>query len=131
MQPPQGVEHLPGQVCDIQQSLYGLEKSGRLRHQKVSKFITSIGFKPTYADPSVFVNNRGVIIALYVDDLLVFGKDERTITPVKQKLKAFHPMKGSGLVVNKILGIRVSWLNISQWQTQQSKASCSVTSFML
>lgn len=35
-----------------------------------------IGFKPTTADPSVFINNRGLFIALYVGDIIIFGKEE-------------------------------------------------------
>ena len=43
-----------------------------------------------------------------MDNILVFGKDEKSIYAVKTKLKAFHPMKDSG-IVRKILGIRVTW----------------------
>ena len=109
MSVPQGVEALPDHVCEILQSLYGLKQSGRLWHQKISQFITSMGFKATSADPSVFIDKRGTIIALYVDDLLVFGKDEQVITPIKKKLNNFHPMKDSGLTT-KILSIHISWL---------------------
>ncbi|KAF7174279.1 hypothetical protein CNMCM6106_008468 [Aspergillus hiratsukae] len=99
----------PDQVCEILQSLYGLRQSANLWNQKVKNFVTTIGFKPSTADSSVFINNRGIIIALYVDDILVFGKDTRDIEKVKDKLKSFHIMKDSGLVT-KILGIRISWL---------------------
>ena len=50
-------EALSNHVCEIIHSLYDLKQSGRLWHQKISQFITSIGFKPTSADPSVFINN--------------------------------------------------------------------------
>ncbi|KAL1955953.1 hypothetical protein VTO42DRAFT_7938 [Malbranchea cinnamomea] len=109
MKPPEGVEHLAGQVCELRRSLYGLKQSGRLWHQKISRYIVSLGFKPASADPSVFINPRGVIIALYVDDILIFGTNTGEITRVKERLASFHPMKDSGLVT-KILGIRVSWL---------------------
>ena len=54
------------------------------------------------------MNQRGIIIALYINNILVFRKDEKSINATKTKLKAFHPMKDSGLV-KKILGIRVAW----------------------
>lgn len=69
-----------------------------------------MAFKPTSAGAGVFINKRGTIIALYVDDLLVFGKDEWVITPVKKRLNDFHPMRDSGRVA-KVLAIRVSWLS--------------------
>uniref|UniRef100_A0A093XC52 Retrovirus-related Pol polyprotein from transposon TNT 1-94 n=1 Tax=Talaromyces marneffei PM1 TaxID=1077442 RepID=A0A093XC52_TALMA len=66
--------------------------------------------EPSTADPGTFINERGTIIALYVDDILVFSKNEKAIELTKEKLKEFHPMKDSGRV-NKILGIRITWLD--------------------
>jgi hypothetical protein len=54
------------------------------------------------------MNQRGIIIALYVDNILVFRKDKKSINTIKTKLKAFHLMKDSGMV-RKILGIQVTW----------------------
>ena len=68
----------------------------------------SIGFRQSTADPGVFINDRGVIIALYVDDTLVFGKDIKDIESTKDQLKSFHPMKDSGLA-QKILGVHITW----------------------
>ena len=56
MIPPEGVEHLPGQVCKILQSLYSLKQSGRLWNLKIASHIEKIGFKPTTVDSSVFIN---------------------------------------------------------------------------
>lgn len=97
------------QVCEILQSLYGLRQSANLWNQKVKSFVDTIGFKPSTADSSVFINDRGIIIALYVDDILVFGKATKDIKQVKEKLMEFHPMKDFELV-KKILGIRITWL---------------------
>jgi transposase InsO family protein len=111
MEMPQGIDpstHEPGDVCEILQSLYGLKQSAYLWNQKVKKFVTSIGFRQSTADPGVFINDRGVIIALYVDDMLIFSKDPKDMTITKGKLKSFHEMKDSGLV-KKILGIRITW----------------------
>ena len=110
MKPLQGVEHKEGEVCEILQSLYGLKQSSHLWNLKIAGFIESIGFKAMSADPSVFTNNWGMIIVLYVDDLLVFGWDTASITPTKKKLVDFHLMKDSGCV-EKILGIHVTWKN--------------------
>ena len=96
----------PGQVCELLRSLYGLKQSAHLWQQKVEKFVTSKGFRP---DPGVFINDRGIIIPVYVDDILVFGKNVEDIDSTKDMLKKFHPMKDSGRV-SKILGIRVTWL---------------------
>ena len=99
----------PGQVCKILQSLYGLRQSANLWNQKVKNFVSTIGFRPSTTNSSVFINDRGIIIALYMDDILVFGKSTQDIEKVKDKLKGFHTMTDSGRV-KKILGIRITWL---------------------
>lgn len=60
------------------------------------------------ADSSVFIDKPGIIIALYVDDIFIFGRDTKRIEGTKCQLKTFYPMKDYGLVT-KILGIRVTW----------------------
>jgi transposase InsO family protein len=97
-----------GMVLELTKSLYGLRQSANLWHRKISQFLKKIGFKPITADPSVFINGRGLIIGLYVDDIIIFGKHEHGIEAVKQKLKEFHPMTDSGRV-QKLLGIRFTW----------------------
>ena len=99
--------HNPNDVCEILQSLYGLRQSAHLWNQKVKKFVTSIRFRQSTADPGVFINDRGIIIALYVDDILIFGKDTKDIESTKDQLKSFHPMKDLGLA-QKVLGIRIT-----------------------
>ncbi|EED18962.1 conserved hypothetical protein [Talaromyces stipitatus ATCC 10500] len=107
---PKSLQLGKDEVCELLQSLYGLRQSANLWCHKVKEFITSIRFKPSTADPGIFINERGMIIALYIDDILVFSKDEKAIRLTKKKLKEFHPMKDSGRV-NKILGIRIIWLD--------------------
>lgn len=78
MEIPEGLQDFNPEVIkgvlELRHSLYGLQQSTYLWNQKISQFIMKIGFKPITADPSVFVNDRGLIIALYVDDLIIFGK---------------------------------------------------------
>ncbi|ODM15139.1 hypothetical protein SI65_09378 [Aspergillus cristatus] len=95
-------------VLELKKSLYGLRQSANLWHRKISDFLKKIDFKLITADPSVFMNGRGLIIAVYVDDIVIFGKDAKEIDVVKQRLKEFHPMTDSGLV-KKLLGIRFTW----------------------
>lgn len=67
-----------------------------------------IGFKSTTADPSIFINNKRLIIALYMDDIIIFSKKKGEINTVKKKLKKFHPMTNAGLM-KKLLGIHFTW----------------------
>jgi hypothetical protein len=97
------------EVYELLQSLYGLKQSAYLWHKKVQGFITGKGYKQSSADPGVFINERGLIIAVYVDDILIFSRHPTDITRTKQLLQAFHPMKDGGQV-SKVLGIRVTWM---------------------
>jgi hypothetical protein len=113
MEIPEGLQDFDpdakgGMVLKLLMSLYGLHQSAYLWHRKISQFLKSIGFDPITADPSIFINKRGLIIALYVDDIVIFSRDEGEIDAVKRKLKEFHPMTDGGLV-KKLLGIRFTW----------------------
>jgi len=62
---------------------------------------------PTYSDPCVYINKQtGVIIAMWVDDLMIFGKDLISIDAVKQKLKEEYEMKDLG-ELKYFLGVQV------------------------
>ena len=56
-----------------------------------------IGFTPTQSDPCVYTHGSGITLAiqtLYVDDILITGKDP---TPVEQKKRAcMQPDDGKG-----------------------------------
>lgn len=113
MEIPEGLQDFDadaksGMVLELKKSLYGLRQSANLWHRKISSFLKKLGFKPITADPSVFINGRGLIIAVYVDDLLILGKGLTEIDAIKKKLKEFHPMTDGGLV-SKLLGIRFKW----------------------
>lgn len=113
MEIPEGLQDFDpdakgGMGLKLLMSLYELRQSAYLWHRKISQFLKSIGFNPISADPSIFISKRELIIALYVDDIVIFGRDEGEIKAVKEKLKEFHPMTDGGLV-KKLLGIRLSW----------------------
>ena len=108
---PEGVEQYEGTnqseyVLELVKSLYGLRQSAHLWNEKFKAKLFEMGFKESTADSSVLVSEQGVVIALYVDDVLVMGRSSQVIKDVKRSLKAFHPMKDFG-IATKILGIRI------------------------
>lgn len=61
MEIPEGLQDFDpeareGMILELRKSLYGLRQSTNLWHQKISNFLMKIGFKPTTADPSMFIN---------------------------------------------------------------------------
>ena len=108
-------------ILELKKSLYRLRQSVNLWHRKISSFLKKLGFRSITADLSIFINGQGLIIAVYVDNLLIIGKELAEINNLKAKLKAFHPMKDGGLV-NKLLGIQFDWRKSSIQLDQRSYA---------
>jgi hypothetical protein len=81
------------QVIRIHKAIYGLKQSGRLWYQNLTDYLLEQGFKASKYTPCVFVNRRGphiVLIAIYVDDLNIFGSRqavEKTVDLMKHKYR--------------------------------------------
>ena len=84
-------------VCRLRKSLYGLKQAPRVWNQKIWNFLKSIDFNQTYSDPCVYINKETkVIIAMWVDDLIIFGKDMVSINSLKAQLNKEYEMKDLG-----------------------------------
>lgn len=94
----------------ILKSIYGLKQAARVWYLLLEEFLRSIGFVPLPSDPSVLTNGKVLIgplsLAVYVDDLLITGKNEEDILHVKKLLKERFEVKDLG-EVRMVLGIRV------------------------
>ena len=74
----------------LQRSLYGLAQSPVLWYDTIDGVLVVIGFRPTQSDPSVYAHGSGValvILTLYVDDILITGKDPTLLKQKKKELK--------------------------------------------
>src|SRR6202023_3812176 len=75
MEQPEGFEvgNREAFVCRPRKSIYGLKQAPRIWNQKIRRFLQSIGFDQTFSDPCVYINTEtGIIIAMWVDDLIIF-----------------------------------------------------------
>ena len=95
-----------GHILLVLQSLYRLKQLVNLWNKRIKRTVKTLGFDSIHADASIFINKRGIIIGLYVDDLLIFAKNESEIIQAKNEIKKVHVMKDLG-EVKKILGIHV------------------------
>ncbi|CAM8948091.1 unnamed protein product [Rhodiola kirilowii] len=103
-------------VCKLIKSLYGLKQAPKQWHQKFDEVILSSGFKLNQADKCVYSkfddSGNGVIICLYVDDMLIFGTDQTQVDLAKDFLSSNFAMKDMG-EADVILGIRIKRENKS------------------
>nr|GEV32540.1 zinc finger, CCHC-type [Tanacetum cinerariifolium] len=104
---------MPGnenKVCKLIKSLYGLKQGPKKWHQKFDEMVLSNGYLLNQADKCVFSkfdpSGKGVIICLYVDDILIFGTDQVQMDLTKEFLSSRFSMKDIG-EADVILGIRI------------------------
>jgi len=63
----------------LNKALYGLKQAPRLSHQSIDGFLLSIGFHKSSADHNLYIDTRGVMLLLYVDDIqLLYTESAKT-----------------------------------------------------
>ena len=87
-------------VCKLKEGLYGTKQGPRCWNHKINPFlIEELGFRASDADPCVYVKEADgfiVIIAIYVDDLLIAGNNTDAIKWLKSQLRSRFDMKDLG-----------------------------------
>src|SRR5690348_13511931 len=63
-------------VWFLRKSIYGLHQSGRLWYNKLDGELTDLGFEKIKGYNCVYRYDSNVIVLLYVDDIVVFSKNE-------------------------------------------------------
>jgi hypothetical protein len=117
-----GKEHL---VCRLKKSLYGLKQAPRLWYKKFDSFMVDHGYDRTTSDHCVFVkkfsDGEFIILLLYVDDMLIVGRDTSKIDKLKEELSTSFSMKDLGSA-KQILGMKISRdrKNGKLWLSQES-----------
>jgi hypothetical protein len=89
-----------GKVCKSLKSLYGLKQAPKQWNEKFDKnFNICCLFFVNEADKCVYYRyggGEGVILCLYVDDMLIFGSNRKVIEEVKDFLSKNFEMKDLG-----------------------------------
>ena len=97
-------------VTRLLKSLYGLRHSPRCWYGTVDEHVVEIGFKSLKWDPCVYIYSEGGVIyvlTLYVDDVLLLGKDRKVLERIKRKLMGRFSMTNMG-DVSLVLGMEVT-----------------------
>ena len=99
MRIPPGVEAKEGQVWLLHKALYGLKQVSREWYLKLKGQLEKLGFKRSDADHRVFtkiIDGKLFVIAIYVDNFLLFSSNISHIRTVKEDLKRRFEMKDLG-----------------------------------
>ena len=94
-------------VCKLKKSLYGLKQAPRCWNRKLDFVLTDFGFQNCGLDTAIYIlieNREVLILALYVDDMLLIGNNMNKILEVKGYLNTKFTMTDLG-EAETILGI--------------------------
>ena len=112
MEQPEGfrVKGKEDYVCRLKKSLYGLKQAPRQWYKKFESIMEVQGYRKTTSDHCVFVQKFSdddfIILLLYVDDMLIVGKNSSRIDRLKKQLSQSFAMKDLG-PAKQILGVRI------------------------
>ena len=76
----------PGKVLKLKKSLYGLKQSPRNHYQNLKSKLEKLKFEACESDPCLFVSDK-VIALVYVDDTLLYARDQADIDAVIKGLQ--------------------------------------------
>jgi transposase InsO family protein len=113
MEQPEGIPREEGKedwVCLLHKALYGLKQAGRTWHAKIDSTFKARGFTPLQSDMCVYIKrteNLIIIIALYVDDIVLVSSNLTELNTLKADLSASYDMEDLG-EVKYLLGIEIS-----------------------
>ena len=99
-QPPGFVDPAwPNYVCKLNKALYGLKQAPRAWYSRFQAFITSIGFRASHCDNSLFIYTNGADVAyllLYVDDIILTASSQHLLQHIIGSLQQEFAMTDLG-----------------------------------
>ena len=93
-----------------QKSLYGLKQASKQWHATLSATIVQFGFIQSKPDYVLFIHLKGssfTALLVYVDDILITGKDPYCVTELKKLLDSKFAIKDFG-ALKYFLGLEVA-----------------------
>ncbi|PWA63339.1 zinc finger, CCHC-type [Artemisia annua] len=111
MEQPEGYVNpeFPNRVCKLQRFIYGLKQASRQCNKRFDEEIKKFGFSQNLDEPCVYHKASGsnvIFFILYVDDILIMGKDIPSLQQVKAYLGKCFSMNDLGEAAF-ILGIKI------------------------
>ena len=79
---PTSLEDRSTKVYKLDRVLYSLKQAPRVQYNTLLEFLQQLDFQPLDTNASVF-HKKSVIIAVYVDDLLITRRDQNEIDVLK------------------------------------------------
>jgi len=110
MRQPEGFSDGTTRVCLLQKTLYGLKQSGREWNKELDRRLKEKEFTNLWSDPCAYIQRDGIdfkIIAVWVDDLLLFTSSTPIMRYLKDELNATFDLTDLG-EPSRIVGIEIT-----------------------
>ncbi|KAI0992496.1 hypothetical protein K3495_g15689, partial [Podosphaera aphanis] len=99
-------------VARLNRCIYGLKQSPREWYFRLAGYILPHGFTSSLFDPCVMIHDTGnLIIAVYVDDIVLFGEQNQLMSETINLLKSEFRVNDMG-TLNWLLGIQIEYTNV-------------------
>ncbi len=103
-------------ICKLIKALYRLEQAPNVWYKTLVEFLKKLGFVRLELDHRIFISkDKQIFIAVYVDDLLLFGADISCLENIQQKLRDRFKMTDLGdvshylgMVVDYVVGEKIT-----------------------
>jgi len=110
MEQPEGFK-LPGleyKVMRLKRAIYGLKQAALAWWRALDKSMATLGCTRLLSDSGIFINeDKSIVIIVYVDDVLFFGKDKKKIDSLKQRFMKIWECRDLG-DTKEFLRMRIS-----------------------
>ena len=109
MSQPEGYSDGTDCLCHLIKSLYGLKQAGREWNAELNKELEAHNWNPSVVDPCLYIRktSKGIeIIAIWVDDLLLFASSLALMERMKRDLQSLFEITDLG-EPSKIVGIEI------------------------
>ena len=86
-------------MCKLSKSIYGLKQSPRCWNTALHAHLVKMNFEQLHSDPCIYKSKTEgdcFYIGVYVDDIVLAGRDETRIQEVKQMLARKFDIKDLG-----------------------------------
>ena len=95
-------------MCRLKRSIYSLKQSPRCWNQTLDTPLKKMGFTQSTSDSCIYTSSKEglLILAMYVDDIVIAGKSEEEIAEVKSALAKQFQVKDMGKL-HYFLGVNV------------------------
>ena len=85
-------------VCRLRRSIYGLKQSSRCWNTALNTHLKRMGFSQSKSDPCIYISGGQdtFYIRVYVDDMILAGKDKAKMNNGKEELSSKFDVKDLG-----------------------------------